>query len=129
MTTPSHLSIARLEHAIVVNRRKYYCLHESGELDRAEQARLELDYLNLCYWKHHSLESPRASQVLEIESYKKVANGVEQREVLTSLYNGSNYRTYLDGHAHIPSFKDWIHEPVVDTSRNNGIFYDEVNSQ
>ena len=49
----THLDMARIEHAIVVNRRRYYALHDAGIMDEAERVRIELDYLNLSYWKHH----------------------------------------------------------------------------
>jgi hypothetical protein len=51
---PTHEQMARVEHAIVVNRRRYYALHDAGILDLAEQTHLELDYLNLSYWRNHS---------------------------------------------------------------------------
>lgn len=51
---PTHEQMARVEHAIVVNRRKLFTLRESHDYSRMEEVNLELDYLNLCYWKHHS---------------------------------------------------------------------------
>lgn len=58
---PTHQQMSRIEHAIVVNRRRYYALRESGQLDRAEEARLELDYLNLSWWKYHP--QPRPAEI------------------------------------------------------------------
>ncbi|HEY9701708.1 MAG TPA: hypothetical protein V6C58_04645 [Allocoleopsis sp.] len=65
-TPISHLLLSRLEHAIVANRHRLYALYESGQLDRAEDVRLELDYLNLSYWKYH--HAPQTKQSNERES-------------------------------------------------------------
>lgn len=80
---PTHEQMARVEHAIVVNRRRYYALHEAGILDLAEQAHLELDYLNLCYWKHHShsQESPKEKYEDGSESNPHFSNGVSKTDV------------------------------------------------
>jgi hypothetical protein len=54
----SHILTARLEHAIVVNQHRAYALRESGQLDRLSEIELELDYLNIAYFKTHHNPSP-----------------------------------------------------------------------
>ena len=48
-----HNLTARVERAIVVNEHRAYSLHETGQLQREADLRLELDYLNRKYWEEH----------------------------------------------------------------------------
>ncbi len=101
--TPTHQQMARVEHAMVVNRRRYYALREAGMLDRAEEVRLDLELMNLSYWKYHSYHSQESQGVekpVEIQDgYKETTNWVERgRCVRRILQPETRQRQILSAH-------------------------------
>ena len=59
---PTHIQMSRIEHGIATNRHRYYALRESGILDIAEEVRLDLEFLNMCYWKYRGHTPERKEQ-------------------------------------------------------------------
>ena len=53
MINPPHILTARLERAIVVNEHARYTAHCTGDLEKEDRLRLELDILNKQYWTSH----------------------------------------------------------------------------
>ena len=53
MINPPHILTARLERAIVVNEHALYTAHCTGDLEKEDRLRLELDILNRQYWNSH----------------------------------------------------------------------------
>lgn len=91
MTTPSHLAIARLEHAIVRTERELYTAHELGHPITEEELRQRLDMMNRVYHYYH--HSP---------------SGEEDASGHLGLR-----QTSKDSYAHhLPTFKEWLHEPT-----------------
>ena len=77
--TPTHQQMARVERAIVINRHRLYALREAGILDRAEEVRLDLELMNLSYWKYHNhsaeaLEHTKSSKGGAITNPHEIGN-------------------------------------------------------
>lgn len=70
-TIPSHLSIARLEHAIVRTERELYVAHETGRHLTEEELQLRLDMMNRVWMYYHHNHTQASYTVNETDGRER----------------------------------------------------------